>query len=83
MINDVSIPVGTLYRLPVGQFVILSTHPHSTRGIQNNSKKLYCVILILFLEIYSDPIWGTNTAKVLVGGEVGYVSLIGLKKVEQ
>lgn len=74
---------GTLYHLPDGQFGILSTHPHGTGGIQNNSKKLYGDILILFLEIYSDPIWGTNTAKVLVGGEVGYVSLIVLKKVEQ
>lgn len=81
MINDDPIPVGTLYRLPDGQFIILSTHPYGTGGIQNNSKKLHGDILILILEIYSHPVWGTNTAKVLVDGEVGYVSLIGLKKV--
>jgi hypothetical protein len=74
---------GTLYRLSAGHSLIFSTHPFGTGGIQNNSKKLYGDILILFLETYSDPAWGTNTAKVLVDGEVGYVSLIGLKKVEQ
>lgn len=74
---------GTLYRLSAGHLLNFSTHPFGTGGIQNNSKKLHGDNIILFLETYSDTAWGTNTAKVLVDGEVGYVSLIGLKKVEQ
>ena len=74
---------GTLYRLSAGHSLIFSTHPFGTGGIHNNSKKLFGDILILILEIYSHPVWGTNTAKVLVDGEVGYVSLIGLEKVKQ
>jgi hypothetical protein len=73
---------GKLLSVPAGSFAIISTHPFGSGGIQNNSKKLHGDILILVLETCSDPIWGVNSVKVLVGGEVGYISTIGLKEIE-
>ena len=66
---------GSILKLPTGCFTLFFHNPPGT-GV-NNHKKVWDDNLILFLETYPDVIW-QHTVKVVMGGEVGYISTIGL-----
>jgi hypothetical protein len=69
---------GSILKLSTGWtgcFTLFYHNPPGT-GVYN-PKKVWDNNLILFLETYPDVIW-QHMAKVLMDGEVGYISTIGL-----